>query len=92
MGIKSYFSAAFLHPYNGWFVLSSLEVKPFILGDIWRLKGAYISDFCIIAGLVFYLEVNYSLDGVLSGGEHLRLLCLCFEFKMHPLTKSVAFI
>lgn len=50
MGIKSYLFAAFLYPYNGWFVLSSLEVKPFIFGDIWRLKGPYISDFCIIVG------------------------------------------
>ena len=71
MGIKSYLFAAFLYPYNGWFVLSSLEVKPFIFGDIWRLKSSYISNFCIIVGQVFYLEENYSLDGVPSGGEKL---------------------
>lgn len=62
-GIKSYLFAAFLYPYNGWFVLSSLVVKPFIFGDIWRLKGPYISNFCVIVGQVFYLEENYTLDG-----------------------------
>lgn len=69
MGIKSYLFAAFLYPYNGWFVLSSLEVKPFIFGDIWRLKGPYISNFCIIVGQVFYLEENYSLDGEIVFAE-----------------------
>lgn len=53
MGIKTYLFAAFLYPYNGYVVLSSLEVKPFIFGDIWRLKGPYISNFCIIAGQLF---------------------------------------
>lgn len=52
--IKSYLFAAFLYPYNGWFVLSSLVVKPFILGHIWRLKGPYISNFCVIFGQVFF--------------------------------------
>lgn len=58
-------------------MLSSLVVKPFIFGDISRLKGPYISNFCVIVGQVFYLEENYSLDGVLSGGEYLLALCLC---------------
>lgn len=94
MGIKSYLFAAFLYPYNGRFVLSRLVVKPFIFGDIWRLKSPYISNFCVIAGRVFYLEENYSLDGVLSGGEDLLTLCLSFvgvnsRCNMHPLKKSV---
>ena len=74
--IKSFLFAAFLYPYNGWFVLSSPVVKPFIFGDIWRLKGPYISNFCVIVGQVSYLEENYSLDGVLSGGKYLPMLCL----------------
>lgn len=94
MGIKSYLFSAFLYLYNGWFVLSRLKVKPFIFVDIWRLKGTYISNFCVIVGQVFYLEENYSLDVVLSGGEDLLTLCLCFvgvnsRCNMHPLTKSV---
>lgn len=52
-GIKSYLFAAFLHPYNGWFVLPRLEVKPFIFAGFWRLKGPYISNYCIIAGQFF---------------------------------------
>lgn len=63
MGIKSYLFSAFLYSYKGWFVLASLKVKPFILGDIWRLKGPYIHNFSIIVGQVFYLEENYTLDG-----------------------------
>lgn len=96
MGIKSYLFAAFLYPYNGWFVLSSLVVKPFIFEDIWRLKGPYMSNFCVIVGQVFYLEENYSLNAVLSGGENLLTLCLLlcrseFKVKHAPLTKSVTF-
>lgn len=54
--IKSYLFAAFLYPYNGWFVLSSLVVKPFIFRDIWRLKGPYcISPISVIFGQVFFL-------------------------------------
>lgn len=67
-GIKSYLFAAFLYPHNGWFVRSSLAVKPFIIGDISRLKGPYISNFCIIVGQVLYLEENYSLHFLLSVG------------------------
>ncbi len=82
------------YPYNGRFVLSNLVAKPFIFGDIWRLKGPYISNFCVIAGQVFYLEENYSLDGALSGGENLLTLCLCFvgvnsRCDLHPPTKPV---
>lgn len=52
--IKSFLFAAFLHPYNGWFVLSGPLVEPFIFaGDIWRLKGPYISNFSVIAGRGF---------------------------------------
>ena len=68
-GIKSYLFAAFLYSHNGWFVRSSLEVKPFIIGDIWRLKGPYISNFCIIVDQVLYLEENYSLPFSLSVWE-----------------------
>lgn len=66
-------------------MLFGLEVRPFIFGDIWRLKGPYISNFFIIVGQVFYLEENYSLGGVLSGGGNLLPLCfvLCrSEFKV----------
>lgn len=56
LGIKGYLFGAFLYAYNRWFVRHSPEVKPFIFGDIWRLKGPYISNFCIIVGQISTLK------------------------------------
>lgn len=63
--------------------------SPFIFGDIWRLKGPYISNFTIIVGRVFHLEENYTLDGSREKCCSVFALCRCEFMTLQVSTEEI---
>ena len=85
--IMRHLFAAFLELYNRCFVHHCLEWEPFILRDIWRLKGL------VYLQLLLYCRTRFTLKEIIAClflwylGE---VLCVCKSLMLYELQKVFA--